>query len=142
MKKKQTSSTVFHVVNSNVQILPNARQAVLNIYGFRPDELNVSSPVSPLFESVPDVSPLLSYISKKEDLDGYLVQLASCTTASDLARVIVGMMKREPSVTSDMIVKQRFISMLLPFAPRLIHGKSVDNIRCRVNDLLARHSKR
>ena len=56
---------------------------------------------------------LFSYINKVEDLRIYLVQIAECTNAVELARVIVKMGEREPKITSEEMVKERFISFVL-----------------------------
>ena len=44
----------------------------------------------------PEATRLFSYINKVEDLRVYLAQIAECTNAVELARVIVNMAEREP----------------------------------------------
>jgi hypothetical protein len=43
------------------------------------------------------------------------------------------MRQQEPSLTDELIVKQSFISLLLPFVPKWEKGQSVDNIRVAIN---------
>lgn len=58
------------------------------------------------------------YINKVESLRGYITLLRSCKTARDLGEVVATMRQQEPSLTDDLIVKQNFISLLLPFVPK------------------------
>lgn len=141
MNENKHTSSVIYVYDSNVQILPNATEAVLNIYGSCPDGALPKVIVGTGEGISPEASRLSVYISK-ENLGDYLVRIGSCTTASELAQVIVSMLGREPGVTPELVVKQKFISLFLPLAPKLVSGRSIDNIRCRINDLLARRPHR
>ena len=44
------------------------------------------------------------------------------------------MVEQEPKLTTDEMVKARFINLLIPLAFKLTKGTSVDNIRARIND--------
>ena len=80
------------------RILPNATSATQNSYGDE-EELekdDVSKDKEPALS--PEATRLFSYINKVEDLRIYLVQIAECTNAVELARVIVKMGEREPDV--------------------------------------------
>ena len=64
-----------------------------------------------------------------------------CQSATELGRVVVEMCSQEPKLTKEEIVKERFISLLLPMAKKLTQGNSIDNIRARINDVLARQPR-
>lgn len=89
----------------------------------------------------PEQEKLAIYINKV-NIPEFLSMIEKCETATELARVIVEMCDTEDKLTKDIIVKERFITHILPFATRLTKGTSVDNIRQRINDALARRTKR
>ena len=124
----------------NNQILPNATEAKQIFYGDQFAEKMLSGQ-SPKEESLPEVDKLSIYINK-ENIPGYLAQIGECQTATELAKVVVEMAEREPRLTAEEIVKERFISQLLPFAFKLTKGRTVDNVRARINDAWANRSKR
>ena len=63
--------------------------------------------------------------------------------ATDLAQVVVSLLDQESKLTEETIVKESFIQCLLPFAINITTGRSVNNIRARINDALeARHRSR
>lgn len=88
---------------------------------------------SPKEEYLPEVDKLSIYINK-ENIPAYLAQIGECQTATELAKVVVEMAEHEPRLTAEEIVKERFISQLLPFAFKLTKGRTVDNVRARIND--------
>ena len=116
----------------NNQILPNATEAKQICYGDQFAEKLLSGE-SPKEESLPEVDKLSIYINK-ESIPAYLSQIGECQTATELAKVVVEMAEHEPRLTAEEIVKERFISLLLPFAFKLTKGKTVDNVRARIND--------
>ena len=81
----------------------------------------------------PRKNRLYLYINKVESLRGYITLLRSCKTARDLGEVVATMRQQEPSLTDDLIVKQSFISLLLPFVPKWEKGQTIDNIRVAIN---------
>ena len=52
------------------------------------------------------------------------------------------MRSEEPLLTDEVVVKERFISLLLPHAINITKGKSIDNIRARINDALIKRPRR
>lgn len=122
------------------QILPNATEAKQIFIGDQFAE-KLLGENSPMEESLPEVDKLSIYINK-ENIPGYLAQIGECQTATELAKVVVEMAEREPRLTAEEIVKERFISQLLPFAFKLTKGRTVDNVRARINDAWANRSKR
>lgn len=123
----------------NNQILPNATEAIQNFYGNQFAEKK-PSPSLPKEEPMPEMDRLSLYINK-ENIPGYLAQIGECRTATELGRLVVQMVEQEPGLTAEEMVKERFISQLLPFAFKLSKGKTIDNIRARINDAWARRPK-
>jgi len=134
------SDVTININGGNNQILPNATQAVQNFYGDRPSESESPAELPDDYLS-PEAARLLPYINKEEDLNRYLAQIIECRTATELARVILAMQEREPKITSDEMVKERFISLFLSITPNITKGKTVDNIRARINDAWSNRPK-
>ena len=134
MDDKENINMSFNFIGGNNQILPNATTAIQNFYGGRDAEASPDEAKSGMSTLAPEVARLTVYINKVEDLNIYLAQIMPCTSASELAKVIVNMAEREPKITPEEMVKERFISLFLPITPNLTSGKSIDNIRARIND--------
>ena len=128
------SDITININGGNNQILPNATEAVQSFYGdqFEPNEVTSSAPqVTP----TPEPDKLALYINK-ECLDTYLAQIASCRTAAEVAKVVITMYEHEPKLSKEDIVKERFISLLLPHASHLSKGTSISNLRTNINAAL------
>lgn len=123
----------------NNQILPNATQAVQNFYGGQLAERGLSGKPQAA-EPLPEAERLSLYISE-ENLPRYLARIGECQSATELGKVVVRMQEEEPRLTKEEIVKERFISLLLPFATKLQKGTGIDNVRARINDALASRPK-
>ena len=81
--------------------------------------------------------------STKEHIPAHLNKIRACNNATDLARVVVSLLDQESKLTEETIVKESFIQCLLPFAINITTGRSVNNIRARINDALeTRHRSR
>ena len=133
-------SDVNITINGGInQILPDATEAKQIFYGNQFAEKLLSGE-SPKEESLPEVDKLSIYINK-ENIPAYLAQIGECQTATELAKVVVEMAEHEPRLTAEEIVKERFISLLLPFAFKLTKGKTVDNVRARINDAWMKRPK-
>lgn len=135
-------SIVFNIYGGSNQILPNATSATQNYYGDRaePEEDDADKEEEPALS--PEATRLFSYINKVEDLRVYLAQIAECTNAVELARVIVNMAEREPRINPEEMVKERFISLFFPLTPLFVSGKTVSNIRARINNAWARRPRK
>ena len=118
-------SIVFNIYGGSNQILPNATSATQNYYGDEAEleKDDVSMDKEPALS--PEAMRLFSYINKVE-----------------LARVIVKMGEREPKITSEEMVKERFISLFFPLTPLFVSGKTVSNIRARINNAWARRPRK
>lgn len=133
------SDITININGGNNQILPNATEAVQNFYDNRFVEKQLDGTPAKE-ESLPETDRLSLYIDKV-NLPGYLAQIGECRTATELGRLVVQMVEQEPGLTAEEMVKERFISQLLPFAFKLSKGKTIDNIRARINDAWARRPK-
>lgn len=135
--------------DSIVQVLPNATKAVQNFNGdqfaekiLRKQEAtedSSSDTESPEVDS-PEAKKLALYIGK-ERLPAFLAQIRDCNNATDLALLVVSMLDQETKLTEDVVVRSNFIHLLLPFASKITSGRSVNNIRARINDALIARRK-
>jgi len=143
------ADVTFNIYGGNNQILPNATKAEQNFYGDEfaekilaekshdEDLLDLQSGKEQKDTSAPlseDEQRLSIYINKVETLRGYITLLRSCKTARDLGEVVATMRQQEPTLTDELIVKQSFITLLLPFVPKWEKGQSIDNIRVAINN--------
>ncbi len=126
------SDIIFNISGGNNQILPNATEAVQHFYGDQYAEkiLQKETPSEPIN---PALEKLALYINK-EFLPTYIAQIGACESATELAKVVVSIAQQDSKLTPEEIVKERFIKLLLPFAPKLTKGKGIDNLRARIND--------
>lgn len=127
------ADVTFNIYGGNNQILPNATKAEQNFYGDQFAEKTLAKDGAPL-PLTEEEQALSIYINKVESLRGYITLLRSCKTARDLGEVVATMRQQEPSLTDDLIVKQNFISLLLPFVPKWEKGQTIDNIRVAINN--------
>ena len=135
--------------DSIVQVLPNATKAVQNFYGdqfaeqiFSKREVaedSLSEADSPEAAS-PEAKKLALYIGK-ESFTAFLDQIRDCNNATDLALVVVSMLDQETKLTEEIVVRSSFFQLLLPFATNITSGRSVNNIRARINDALIARRK-
>ena len=129
----------INIHGGNNQILPNATEGIQNFYGDQFAEKILSA--NQQNEGLPiEAQKLLHYIDK-EQLPQYLSLIGECQSATELAQVVVDMQAQEPKLWKEETVKERFIRLLLPLAPKLTKGTSVDNVRARINDAFARKPK-
>lgn len=130
---------IINVNGGNNQILPNATEAVQNFYGDHFAEKKLSEQEASVNDS-PEAEKLAHYLSK-DHLQGYLAQIRESDNATELANIVISMLDQEPKLTKEIIVKECFIKLLLPFAAKNTSGKSVNNIRARINDALIARRK-
>ena len=142
MEMKEDKNVVINIYGGTQQILPNATQAVQHFYGadisrdvFREGALSRQ-------ELSPEAKRLSAYINNGEELGVYLTRLSGCITASELALVVVSMVENRTGVSKELMVRESFIRLLLPLTPGITSGRSIDNIRARINDAWARRPKK
>lgn len=93
-------------------------------------------------ELSPEAKRLFAYINNVEELTVFLTRLSGCTTAAELALVVVSMVENKIGVSKELMVRESFIKLLLPLTPGITSGRSIDNIRARINDAWARRAKK
>ena len=127
------SDIIVNIYGGSNQILPTATEAN-QYYGgdnhkadaCRPDE-------QPSTALTPEAQRLSLYIDNVEALRGYLTLLSQCTSAREVGEVVALMAQKEPALTPEEIVKERFIALLPPLAPQLTKGTSTDNLRIHID---------
>lgn len=135
--------------DSIVQVLPNATKAVQNFNGDQFAEKilskrevveDSSSDAESPEVDFPEAKKLALYIGK-ESLPAFLAQIRDCNNATELALVVVSMLDQETKLTEETVVRSSFIQLLLPFAIKITSGRSVNNVRARINDALIARRK-
>lgn len=137
MEESSKSNVTVNIYGGNNQILPNATHAEQHFYGneFAEKMLAKEGEAGASFSD--DEQRLSIYINNVERRTGYITMLRSCTSAKEVGEVVVAMRQQEPSLTDELIVKQCFISLLLPFVPKWEKGQTIDNIRVAINNAWA-----
>lgn len=139
------NTITFNIYGGTQQVNPSATSAVQNFYGDQFAKERLREDTLGQLDLSPEAHRFSAYINKVEDMPRYLSLFSSCESATDLAQTVMTLLDAEPRITKEEVVKQRFIEKLLPLAPKVAHsdkGNSVDNIRARINDALAKRSKK
>lgn len=131
---KTMGDIIVNIYGGNNQILPNATEAN-QYYGSNnhKDDDNHSSDKQPAMALTPEAQRLSLYIDNVETLRGYLTLLSQCSSAREVGEVVALMAQKEPALTPEEIVKERFIVLLPPLAPQLTKGTSTDNLRIHID---------
>ena len=127
------SDIIVNIYGGNNQILPNATEANQYYGGGHKGDGSQGSDKQPSTALTPEAQRLSLYIDNVEALRGYLTLLSQCTSAREVGEVVALMAQKEPALTSEEIVKERFISLLPPLAPQLTKGTSTDNLRIHID---------
>lgn len=135
MEEKDTPKVItINIYGGTNQILPNATKAEQHFY-YRAEQ-----PVTPAPDAQPrpwtadDERRLSLYLDKEDTLQAYIATLAACTTAQQAGEAVAEMCANEPKLDGELIVKEKFIRLLLPFLVRLEKGKGIDNLRVNINN--------
>ena len=115
MEEKNASNVHINIYGGTNQILPNA---------VNDDERRLSL-----------------YIEKEERLQACIATLAACTTARQVGEAVARMCADEPKITAELIAKEKFICLLLPFLIGVDKGKSIDNLRLNINEAWAAYKR-
>lgn len=129
----------ININGGNNQILPNATEAVQNFYGDQFAEKILKHQTTAA--NAPLEADKLSLYINKVNIPGYVAQINECQSATELAQIVMSMLEQEPKLTDELVVKERFITLLLPLAYKMDKGRSIDNIRARINDALMARPK-
>ena len=134
MEEKNASNVHINIYGGTNQILPNAVKAEQRFY-YRAEQPETPAPdAQPRPWTADDELRLSLYLEKEESLQAYIATLAACTTAQQAGEAVAEMRVNEPKMDSELIVKEKFIRLLLPFLVRLEKGKGIDNLRVNINN--------
>lgn len=134
MEEKNASNVHINIYGGTNQILPNAVKAEQRFY-YRAEQSETPVPdAQPRPWTEDDKRRLSLYLEKEESLQAYIATLAACTTAQQAGEAVAEMCANEPKMDSELIVKEKFIRLLLPFLVRLEKGKGIDNLRVNINN--------
>ena len=134
MEEKNASNVHINIYGGTNQILPNATKAE--------GKAEEAAPAEPSRPWLPDDERRLSlYIEKEERLQACIATLAACTTARQVGEAVARMCADEPKITAELIAKESFIRLLLPFLTGVGKGKGIDNLRLNINDAWAAYRK-
>ena len=141
MEEKNASSVHINIYGGTNQILPNATKAEQHFH-YTQGKPEAPSPAEPSRPWLPDDERRLSlYIEKKERLQAYIATLSACTTAQQVGEAVAQMCADEPKLDGDLIAKEKFIRLLLPFLIGMEKGKGIDNLRMNINEAWAAHKR-
>ena len=141
MEEKNASNVHINIYGGTNQILPNATKAEQHFHYTR-GKAEEAAPAEPSRSWLPDDERRLSlYIEKEERLQACIATLAACTTARQVGEAVARMCADEPKITAELIAKESFIRLLLPFLTGLGKGKGIDNLRLNINDAWTAYKK-
>ena len=122
---EEKASVTINIHGGNNQILPNATHAEQHFH------YHTTEAAEP---------PSRTRIYNNVEIDAeYIDKFSRCFTASDLAKVVVEMVRDDsiPYLDSVLAVKAEFFTRLLPFCPNLKKGISESNLRAQINNELS-----
>ena len=131
--EEEKAKMTFNISGGNVQILPNATEAIqnFNYYGTGDAVSHCTS------ESIaaPDLSSRLAiYINKVEVRERYISMLKSCQSAAEVGRTVVSMVQEVPGLTFDTAKTEPFINILLCLSTSVTKGITVENFRKAISN--------
>lgn len=142
MEEKTASSVNINIYGGTNQILPNAVKAEQHFH-YTQGKSEEPVPENPSRPWLPDDEHRLSlYIEKEERLQAYIATFAACTTAQQVGEAVAQMCADEPKITAELIVKEKFIRLLLPFLTGMDKGKGIDNLRLNINEAWTAYKKK
>ena len=141
MEEKNASNVHINIYGGTNQILPNATKAEQHFH-YAQGKAEAPSSAEPSRPWSPDDERRLSlYIEKKERLQAYIATLSACTTAQQVGEAVARMCADEPKITAELIAKESFIRLLLPFLTGVGKGKGIDNLRLNINEAWAAYKR-
>ena len=141
MEEKNASNVHINIYGGTNQILPNATKAEQHFHYTR-EKAEEAAPAEPSRSWLPDDERRLSlYIEKEERLQACIATLAACTTARQVGEAVARMCADEPKITAELIAKESFIRLLLPFLTGVGKGKGIDNLRLNINEAWAAYKR-
>ncbi|MEE0522021.1 MAG: hypothetical protein UDK36_11640 [Bacteroidaceae bacterium] len=137
--EEEKAKMTFNISGGNVQILPNATEAVqnFNYYGLS-DAVTHCTPGTPKAAAATDLtaptapdhsSRFAIYINNVETRERYISQLKNCQSAAEVGRTVVAMVQEVPGLTFETAKTEPFISILLCLATSVTKGITIENFR-------------
>lgn len=133
MEENGKSNVTINISESTIQIAPNATTQQQIFYGDQFAERILQTGGNAPDALTEDEHRLAIYINKEESLRGYVASLTACQSAKEVGEVVATMCQNEEAIDSELIVKAKFIHILLPFLTHLKSGKGIDNLRIYIN---------
>lgn len=134
MDENSKSNVTFNISGGTIQIAPNATTQQQIFYGDQFAERMLQSEGKASDALTEEEQRLAIYINKVESLRSYISLLAACKTAKEVGEVVATMCQNEEAIYAELIVKESFIKLLLPFLTKLTSGKGIANLRVYIND--------
>ena len=134
MEESSKSNVIFNISGGTIQIAPNATTQQQIFYGDQFAERMLQSEGNSSEALTEDEQRLAIYINKVESLRGYISLLTACQTAKEVGEVVATMCQNEEAIYTELIAKENFIKLLLPFLTNVKSGKGIDNLRLYINN--------
>ena len=135
------NQVVFNIYGGSIQILPTATQAVQYFYGDQFARLVLTEKEGTEAPLTAEERRLLVFMESVEAMRNYVALLDACEDAAAVGRVVAIMCENEPHLDSERIVKKEFIETLLPFIPKVLKGRGIDNLRVQINQAWAKRKR-
>ncbi|MGM9778722.1 MAG: hypothetical protein ACI3ZD_10385 [Prevotella sp.] len=139
--EEEKAKMTFNISGGNVQIIPNAKEAIqnFNYYGIgcavshcTPSTAEEASLQS---SATPDISSRFAiYINNVEARNRYITLIKSCQSAAEVGRAVVAMVQEVPGLTIDTAKTEPFITILLCLATSVTRGTTVPNFRKAIDN--------
>lgn len=127
------SDVHINIYGGTQQIAPNATSQNQYFCGNEFAEQMLSQSKDAPADDTPEQAEarqrLALYINKVEDLQGYILMLSKCQKAREVGEVVATMRQNVDRIDDQLIAKEDFISLLLPFIPNVESGRTVGNLR-------------
>ena len=141
MEEKTHPTINITIHGGNNQILPNATKVEQHFHFAGEETGSADQSLSEHPWTTADEARLSLYVSDREKLTAYIATLVACRTASEVGEAVVQMCADEPKLTAELIAREKFIRILLPFLTGVVKGKGIDNLRLNINDAWAAYRK-
>ena len=130
---EEKTGITFNIYGGTQQIAPNATAQNQYFYGDRFAERALEQSADAHADDTPEQAEarrrLSLYINDVEELQNYITSLHNCRKAREVGEVVATMRQEAERIDDALIAKADFISLLLPFIPRVESGCTIDNLR-------------
>lgn len=137
MGENSKSDVIFNISGGTIQIAPNATTQQQIFYGDQFAERMHPSAGKASDAPSEDEERLAIYINNEESRRSYITSLTACQSAKEVGEVVATMCQNEEAIYAELIAKESFIRLLLPFLINVKSGKGIANLRVYINDAWA-----